>query len=120
MIKLVRDHCALHHSAAKLADLQYANHSLYDTKKVYSFIRFLEGDEQLLFIVNFDYFNSFDLELTIPDEVWTRIGLDPTKTYSLEEVFLDKSLRLELRANENLRLKLPSNQVYVFQIQPVQ
>jgi hypothetical protein len=100
--------------------LQYANHSLYDTKKIFSFIRFLEDDEQLLFILNFDYNNSFDLELSIPDEVWTRIGLDPTKIHQLEEVFLDKSTRLELRHNENLRLTLPSNQIYVFQIKPVQ
>lgn len=100
--------------------MQYANHSLYDTKKIFSFIRFLEDDEQLLFILNFDYNNSFDLELSIPDEVWTRIGLDPTKIHQLEEVFLDKSTRLELRHNENLRLTLPSNQIYVFQIKPVQ
>ena len=120
MIKLVRDHRALHHSSAKLADLQYANHSLYDTKKIYSFIRFLEDDEQLLFIVNFDYNNSFDIQIAIPDEVWSRIGLDSTKIYQLQEVFLDQSLRFELRANENIRLKLPSNQVYVFQIKAVQ
>lgn len=120
LIKLVRDHRALHHSSAKLADLQYANHSLYDTKKIYSFIRFLDDDEQLLFIINFDYDNNFDLELSIPDEVWKRIGLDQSKIYQLEDVFLDKSTRLELRHKENLRLKLSSNQIYVFQIQPVQ
>lgn len=116
LIKLVREHRALHDSSAKFADLQYANHSSYDTKKIYSFIRFLEGDERLLFILNFDYENSHDIQVAIPEEVWTRIGLDLTKTYQLEDVFLDKTVQLQLRAHENLRLRLPNNQVYAFQI----
>ena len=118
LIALIHDHRALHSPLSKLADLQYANHSLYDTKKIFAFIRFIEGDEQLLlFVLNFDYHSNYDIELAIPQEVWTRIGLDATKVYQLREVFIDRSLNLELRANEKLRLKLPSNQVYVFQIQ---
>ena len=107
----------MHSASSKLADLQYANHAFYDTKKIYAFIRFIEGDEQLLFVLNFDYHSNYDIELAIPQEVWTRIGLDTTKSYQLKEVFIDRSLKLELRSNENLRLQLPSNQVYVFQIQ---
>ena len=116
-MKLIHDYKALHCVSSKLADLQYANHSLYDTKKIYSFIRYHEHDEQLLFILNFDYTNGYDIELAIPDEVWSRIGLDTTKTYSLQEIFIDQTLKLELRVKQNLRLTLPSNQVYVFQIQ---
>lgn len=56
--------------------------------------------------------------MAIPNEVWSRIGLDTSKTYILQEVFIDQKLRLELRANENLRLTLPKNQVYVLQVQP--
>jgi hypothetical protein len=116
-MKLIHDHKALHCVSSKLADLQYANHSSYDTKKIYSFIRYHEHDEQLLFILNFDYTSGYDIELAIPNEVWSRIGLDTTKVYTLQEVFIDRTLKLELRANQNLRLVLPNNQVYVFQIQ---
>lgn len=117
LIQLIHTHKVLHSSSAKLADLQYANHSFYDTKKIYSFIRFLEHEEQLLFVLNFDYERSYDIELAIPGEVWKRIGLDSTKNYRLREVFIDGSLQLELRANENLRLTVPGNQVYVFRIE---
>ena len=116
-MQLIHDHKALHCVSSKLADLQYANTSLYDTKKIYSFIRYHEHDEQLLFILNFDYTSGYDIELAIPDEVWSRIGLDITKIYILQEVFIDRTLKLELRANQNIRLTLPNNQVYVFQIQ---
>ena len=116
-MKLIHNYKSLHCVSSKLADLQYANHALYDTKKIYSFIRYHEHDERLLFILNFDYTSSYDIELAIPNEVWSRIGLDITKVFTLQEIFIDKTLKLELRANENLRLKLPNNQVYVFQIQ---
>lgn len=116
--KLIHDHKAIHCTSSKFADLQYANHTFYNTKKIYSFIRYHEHDEQLLFIVNFDFVNSYNIELAIPNEVWTRIGLDLSKVYTLEEVFIDRARKLQLRANENLRLALPNNQVYVFQIQP--
>jgi len=116
--KLVLDHKAIHSVTSKLADLQYANHEFYDTKKIFSFIRYVENEEQLLFILNFDFYNTYDIQVAIPNEVWSRIGLDTSKTYILKEVFIDQSVQLELRANENLHLKLPNNQVYVFQIQP--
>ena len=106
LVALIHAHRALHSASSKLADLQYANHSHYDTKKIFAFIRFIEGDEQLLFVLNFDYHNNYDIELAIPPEVWTRIGLDATKVYQLREVFIDRSLKLELRASENLRLKI--------------
>jgi len=115
--KLIHDHKALHCVSSKLVDLQYANHSFYDTKKIYSFLRYHEHDEQLLFILNFDYTNGYNLEVAIPNEVWLRIGLDLSKVYVLQEVFINRIIKLELRANENLRLTLPKNQVYVFQIQ---
>ena len=117
LIQLIHKHKVLRSPSAKLADLQYANHSFYDTKKVYSFIRFLEQEEPLLFVLNFDYERSHEIELAIPSEVWSRIGLETTKTYRLRDVFIDGSLQLELRANENLRLTLPGNQVYVFRIE---
>ena len=116
--KLVLDHKAIHSVTSKLADLQYANHEFYDTKQIFSFIRYVENEEQLLFILNFDFYNTYDIQVAIPNEVWSRIGLDTSKTYILKEVFIDQSVQLELRANENLHLKLPNNQVYVFQIQP--
>ena len=115
--KLIHDHKALHCSSSKIADLQYANHSFYDTKKIYSFIRYHEHDEQLLFILNFDFTHTYDIELAIPNEVWSQIGLDSSKVYALQEVFIDRTVKLQLRANENLHLTLPNNQVYVFQIQ---
>jgi hypothetical protein len=115
--KLIHDHKALHCISSKLADLQYANHSFYDTKKIYSFIRYHEHDEQLLFILNFDFNNNYNIELAIPNEVWSRIGLDLSKIYILQEIFIDQTVKLQLRTNENLRLTLPKNQVYVFQIQ---
>ncbi|CAF0835753.1 unnamed protein product [Rotaria sordida] len=117
LIKLVHNHKAIYCVSSKLIDLQFANYSLYDTKKIYSFIRYHEHDEQLLFILNFDYKNSYDIELAIPNEIWPSIGLDTTKVYTIQEIFIDGKLKLELRSNENLRLKLPGNQVYVFQIQ---
>ncbi len=70
-----------------------------------------------MFILNFDYTRSYDIELAIPNEVWSRIGLDINNVYTLQEVFIDRTLKLELHANKNLRLTLPNNQVYVFQIQ---
>lgn len=115
--KLITEHKALHCVSSKFLDLQYANHSFYDTKKIYSFIRYHQHDEQLLFILNFDFNNSYNIEISIPNEIWLTIGLDLTKKYILQEVFIDKTRKLELCANENLRLTLPNNQVYVFQIQ---
>ncbi|CAF4576309.1 unnamed protein product, partial [Rotaria magnacalcarata] len=109
------DYKALHCVSSKLIDLQFANHSLYDTRKIYSFIRYHDRDEQLLFILNFDYKNSYDIELAIPNEIWSVVGLDTTKLYTLQEVFIDRTLKLELRANEHIRLRLPGNQVYVLQ-----
>ena len=117
LFKLIHDHKCLHCVSSKLVDLQYANHSHYDTKKIFSFIRYHGHDEQLLFVLNFDYTCQYDIELAIPDEVWTRIGLDITKSYILQEVFIDRTLKFELRANKNLRFALPNNQIYVFQIQ---
>ncbi|CAF2171876.1 unnamed protein product [Rotaria magnacalcarata] len=117
LIKLIHDYKALHCVSSKLIDLQFANHSLYDTRKIYSFIRYHDRDEQLLFILNFDYKNSYDIELAIPNEIWSVLGLDTTKLYTLQEVFIDRTLKLELRANEHIRLSLPGNQVYVLQVQ---
>ena len=117
LIKLIHEHKALHGTSSKFADVQYANHSLYDTKRIYSFIRYHEHDEQLLFILNFDYGHSYEIELAIPNELWSRIGLDTRKVYKLQEIFVNKELTLELRSNENLYLKVPANQVYVFHIQ---
>lgn len=113
---LIHNYKSIHCISSKFADLQYANHASYNTKKIYSFIRYHEQDEQLLFIINFDFVNSYNIELTIPNEVWTRIGLDLSKVYTLEEVFIDRTRKFPLRANENLHLTLPNNQVYVFLI----
>lgn len=116
-MKLIHDHKSLHCITSKFFDLQYVNHSFYDTQKIYSFIRYHENDEYLLFILNFDYKNSHDIQVAIPDDVWQTIGLDIKKVYKLREIFIDKKLQLELRANKNLHLKLPNNHAYVFQIE---
>ena len=116
LIQLIHNHRALYSVDGKLVDLQYANYSFYDTRRIISFIRYIENAEKLLFVMNFDYQTSFDIELSIPDDVRIRIGLEPTKDYFLKEVFIDRNLCKKLLWSNTLSLTLPGNQVYVFQI----
>ncbi|CAF0726571.1 unnamed protein product [Didymodactylos carnosus] len=116
LISLVHKYKSLHCLNSKFVDLQYANIKTYDTTKVYSYFRYHPNDEYLLFICNFDYTQEQTVELHIPDEMWNKLQLDSSQTYQMNEVFLDRKLKLELKLNENIQLKLPQNTVYVFEI----
>lgn len=73
----------------KFWDLQYVNHTNYDSTKVYSFIRY-SNNQRLLFVYNFDLKNDKQFNLTIARDLIKELRIK-SEELSFKEVFTGSS-----------------------------
>ncbi len=68
-------------------ELQDANNlsKEYDQQKVYAFLRYTKG-QQVLVVVNFSDTHTYRPTLLIPSEVLQRMGLDPQRLYTYQDL----------------------------------
>ena len=114
LIKLVNDYPAI--QKGHFFDLQYAQNEKYDKKKVYSYLRHLNG-QNLLFVCNFDqdHAKSFHLNLIIPKHALELMNLKGKAGYEFQEIFQDKR-KLVGKAEEGLNIEMKANSVLIFEI----
>lgn len=67
-------------------DLMWVNEHLINTNKIYAYLRHFQG-EVLLVILNFDYINSYDIKLRIPEDAIQLSGLSPSAKWKGVDVF---------------------------------
>lgn len=68
-------------------ELQDANNlsKEYDQQKIYAFLRYTKG-QQVLVVVNFSDTKTYRPTLLIPSEVLQRMGLDPQRLYTYQDL----------------------------------
>lgn len=67
-------------------DLMWVNEHLASTNKIYAYLRHFNG-EVVLVVLNFDYTNSYDVKLRIPEDAIQLSGLSPTAKWKGVDVF---------------------------------
>ncbi len=98
----------------KFYDLQYANnYPNADKKKVYSYLRYIEG-QKLLFVYNFDQKYSYKTNINIPYE-----ALKTAYIINISQNITDKFLNPKTKAKMvegRIDIELAANSVYVFEL----
>ncbi|MEA5427355.1 alpha-amylase family glycosyl hydrolase [Arcicella lustrica] len=95
-------------------DLQYIQQGNYDRKKVYSYLRYA-GKQKLLFVCNFDHFQSKTFDLVIPEGAWTSMGLNPSKESTFKGKFNQKE-QFSQNANQTIPVTIQPNSVLIYEI----
>jgi glycosidase len=89
LLNLSRDTPAI--NSGELYDLTWANFGWAPgyTRNTFAYFRYTE-DQQVLVVVNFDFEEAKDLNLTIPAAAWESMGLSPERMYTLKDLFLSE------------------------------
>jgi glycosidase len=92
-------------------DLQYAQNSAFDSRKVYAYLRY-SAKEKLLIVCNFDQNQSKTFDLQIPEHAWQALGVANKKSLKMQEIFRDK--RQTTLQRSGVRLEMAPNSALVF------
>ncbi|RZK14978.1 MAG: alpha-amylase, partial [Hymenobacter sp.] len=97
----------------KFYELQDANNlsKEYDQHKLYCFVRYSAG-QQVLVVVNFSDSKTYRPTLLIPDEVMTRMGLNPQHVHTYHDLLSGGT------AQPSLSLTLAPLSAQVLEIKP--
>ncbi|GAB3886420.1 alpha-amylase family glycosyl hydrolase [Spirosoma agri] len=99
-------------------DLQYANDNGqstgYDAHQLYSYLRYTDR-QKLLIVCNFSATTTYETSVRIPQHAFGVMGLEPTKTYTLTDMFLTDT-EFETVGQEGMSLSLPPRGVLILEI----
>jgi glycosidase len=94
-------------------DLQYAQRAIYPSKYVYSYLRYSD-EEQLLFIINFQATETFQLEIMIPDLAFELMNKSNLK-WKIEYFFTPPTIEYKNdKILDKIFVDIPPNSALIF------
>lgn len=101
-------------------DLQYVNDNGqsagYDAHQLYSYLRYTER-QKLLIVCNFSNHTAYETTVNIPPPAFEVMGIDPTQTLHLTDLFLTNT-DIETIGKAGIPVLMPPRGVLVLEIKP--